>query len=197
LDNSLTGQKAPGELCSVIIELVPKKLSATALSEEKDLFQIILLIGDHLYAVDVDAIKSLGHIDTKNKDFFSRDHIKADRKSLVADMFRIERGTAAIKRISPSTDRATKKMIEGLFSAMKTNVANVPVTGIASSVEQPVIDEMIDRATEIIGSREEAMRWLGTPVRALNFATPVSMLGAKDGVERVNDVLGQMEYGIW
>jgi uncharacterized protein (DUF2384 family) len=41
------------------------------------------------------------------------------------------------------------------------------------------------------------MRWLGTPVRALNFATPISILGTEDGIERVSDVLGQMEYGIW
>jgi uncharacterized protein (DUF2384 family) len=41
------------------------------------------------------------------------------------------------------------------------------------------------------------MRWLGTPVRALDFATPISMLGATEGVEKVMDVLGQMEHGVW
>lgn len=41
------------------------------------------------------------------------------------------------------------------------------------------------------------MRWLGSPVRALDFATPISILGSKEGVKRVNDVLGQMEHGVW
>ena len=50
---------------------------------------------------------------------------------------------------------------------------------------------------EILGSREDGMRWLGTPVRGLDFATPISLLGTKEGSERVNDVLGQMEHGVW
>ena len=82
-----------------------------------------------------------------------------------------------------------------LDSPIVVNVGNLGHP--PKAVKQPVIDEMIGRATEVIGNREEAMRWLGTPVRALNFATPISILGTKDGIERVNDVLGQMEYGIW
>jgi putative toxin-antitoxin system antitoxin component (TIGR02293 family) len=56
---------------------------------------------------------------------------------------------------------------------------------------------MIDRATEVIGDRDEAMRWLGTPVRVLDFATPISLLGTSEGTRRVEDVLGQMEHGVW
>ena len=56
---------------------------------------------------------------------------------------------------------------------------------------------VIARATQVIGNREEAMRWLGTPVRALDYATPVSLLGTRQGSARVHDVLGQMEHGVW
>lgn len=59
------------------------------------------------------------------------------------------------------------------------------------------IDPVIDRATEVIGDRQEAMRWLGTPVRGLDFATPISLLATEEGQMRVNDILGQMEHGIW
>lgn len=59
------------------------------------------------------------------------------------------------------------------------------------------LDSVIDRATEVIGNRDEAMRWLGTPVRALDFATPISLLGTREGTARVEDVLGQMEHGVW
>jgi DNA-binding CsgD family transcriptional regulator len=55
----------------------------------------------------------------------------------------------------------------------------------------------IDRATEVIGDRQEAMRWLGTPVRALNFTPPISLLSTPDGTRRVLEVLGQMEHGVW
>lgn len=63
--------------------------------------------------------------------------------------------------------------------------------------EDEVLTAAIERATEVIGDRQEAMRWLGTPVRALNFAPPISLLATSDGAKRVVDVLGQMEHGIW
>jgi putative toxin-antitoxin system antitoxin component (TIGR02293 family) len=56
---------------------------------------------------------------------------------------------------------------------------------------------MIDRAIEVIGNRDEAMRWLGTPVAGLDYATPISLLGTSEGARRVEDVLGQMEHGVW
>lgn len=59
------------------------------------------------------------------------------------------------------------------------------------------IDKIIHRAAEVLGNPNEAMRWLGNPVRALNFATPISVLGTKQGTKRVNDILGQMESGVW
>lgn len=63
--------------------------------------------------------------------------------------------------------------------------------------EDEVLTAAIERATEVIGDRQEAMRWLGTPVRALNFAPPISLLATSDGAKRVIDVLGQMEHGVW
>jgi putative toxin-antitoxin system antitoxin component (TIGR02293 family) len=59
------------------------------------------------------------------------------------------------------------------------------------------VESIISRAIEVIGDRDQAMRWLGTPVRALDFATPISLLGTGAGAARVEDVLGQMEHGIW
>jgi len=62
---------------------------------------------------------------------------------------------------------------------------------------EKAIDTMIVRAAEVLGSRDEGMRWLGNPVRGLDFATPISLLGTPEGVERVNDILGQIEHGVW
>jgi hypothetical protein len=59
------------------------------------------------------------------------------------------------------------------------------------------VEPIIERVVEAIGDREQAMRWLGTPVRALDFATPISMLATTSGKRRVLDVLGQMEHGVW
>jgi putative toxin-antitoxin system antitoxin component (TIGR02293 family) len=59
------------------------------------------------------------------------------------------------------------------------------------------IDPIIETIVEVMGDREQAMRWLGTPVRALDFATPISMMATPSGKKRVLDVVGQMEHGVW
>ncbi len=55
---------------------------------------------------------------------------------------------------------------------------------------------VVERAIEVIGDRDEALRWLGTPVRALDYATPISLLGQPDGEARVMNVLTQLEHGV-
>jgi putative toxin-antitoxin system antitoxin component (TIGR02293 family) len=55
---------------------------------------------------------------------------------------------------------------------------------------------VIHRAAEVIGDRSDAMRWLGTPVRALNYATPISLLHESKGREAVLSILGRLEHGI-
>jgi putative toxin-antitoxin system antitoxin component (TIGR02293 family) len=61
---------------------------------------------------------------------------------------------------------------------------------------ESVLVEVTDRAVEVIGNKTAAMRWMGTPVRALNYATPVSMLHTKKGREAVLAVSGKLEYGV-
>jgi putative toxin-antitoxin system antitoxin component (TIGR02293 family) len=58
------------------------------------------------------------------------------------------------------------------------------------------LEQVLERATDVIGTREEAMRWLGTPVRALNYATPVSLLVDDAGADQVVAVLTNLEHGV-
>jgi hypothetical protein len=188
-------------LSSVIIELVPKKPPAKILPEAKEAF-FILAIDGKFYVIDVDAVKSVSDIDAKKEGFYAEgsisDYFKANFKHQRAAIIDVGRGLSRGKRRVSSSDPTMQSIarVADIFSPMKMS-EDAPGTTSSSSVEQPVIDKTIDRATEVMGSRDEAMRWLGAPVRALDFATPISILGTKDGVERVSDVLGQMEYGIW
>lgn len=59
------------------------------------------------------------------------------------------------------------------------------------------VTKTIARATEVLGNQDAAFRWLGTPVPALDYATPISFLTTHHGVIRVLDILTQMEHGIW
>jgi putative toxin-antitoxin system antitoxin component (TIGR02293 family) len=55
----------------------------------------------------------------------------------------------------------------------------------------------IDRAIEVFGTREKALRWLKTPVPSLGDQTPLALLGSPDGIVRVEDALGRIEHGVW
>ena len=77
------------------------------------------------------------------------------------------------------------------------NIVESDRSAIQGKAHQLDVNLILDRAIEVIGDRNEAMRWLGTPVRALDYATPISLLGTSEGATRVEDVLGQMEHGVW
>jgi putative toxin-antitoxin system antitoxin component (TIGR02293 family) len=121
-------------------------------------------------------------------------------------------------------DKLAKTSLQGLKDALKTGEAQLVIlsqhqadqliaTDLKSAGHAVVIrsesfedvpsdpeiklSAIVDRATAVIGDRQEAMRWLGTPVRGLDYATPISLLGTDEGTTRVNDILGQIEHGVW
>ena len=55
---------------------------------------------------------------------------------------------------------------------------------------------VIHRAAEVLGDRADSLRWLGTPVRALDYATPISLLHDSKGREQVLSLLGRLEHGV-
>ncbi len=71
-----------------------------------------------------------------------------------------------------------------------------PQTAAREMREEIEIRPVIQRVIDVIGDQEEAMRWLGTPVRALDYATPISCLYDASGRERVLSVLTQLEHGV-
>ena len=55
---------------------------------------------------------------------------------------------------------------------------------------------ILRRTVDAIGNESDAMRWLGTPVRALNYATPISLLHDANGRDSVLNGLGRLEHGV-
>lgn len=64
------------------------------------------------------------------------------------------------------------------------------------TARKTAIQQVIDRATDVIGDRDEALRWIGTPVPALDFATPISLLATSKGKDRVLATLDNLEHGV-
>jgi putative toxin-antitoxin system antitoxin component (TIGR02293 family) len=89
-------------------------------------------------------------------------------------------------------------IVSQMMSAATTRVESPEVlpSSEPQSGQDTDIEPIVKRSIEVIGNREEAMRWLGTPVRALDYATPISRLHDPAGREQVLAVLTQLEHGV-
>jgi putative toxin-antitoxin system antitoxin component (TIGR02293 family) len=67
----------------------------------------------------------------------------------------------------------------------------------AADPAERYLSTVYTRAKEVIGSDDTVMRWLGTPVAGLNYATPISLLTTEEGQNAVLDVLGRIEHGVF
>jgi hypothetical protein len=173
-------------LCGAITAVVPKKPPEKTSSDAQEAFYLISLEGG-LYLLDTEVLKGYGHIEGKKEGFYGGGR----SQTLIAELINKQ-------RLTNDFDKPELRKVGKVYKIVDVDVTTVPgMLGTPRSVEPTVLDEMIRKVTGVLGSRDEAMRWLGTPVRALNFAIPISLLGTKDDVECVNDVLGQMEYAIW
>jgi putative toxin-antitoxin system antitoxin component (TIGR02293 family) len=56
---------------------------------------------------------------------------------------------------------------------------------------------LVAQATEVLGTREKAMRWLGLPNRALGDAAPQSLLDTDIGTQAAEAVLTRLAFGVF
>jgi uncharacterized protein (DUF2384 family) len=99
------------------------------------------------------------------------------------------------------SSEALAKLLRDLSIAMEAvedaaRMAPEAKGGSTSPRREAEISGVIKRAIEVIGDEQEAMRWMGTPVRALDFATPISRLNDRQGQADVLRVLTQLEHGV-
>jgi putative toxin-antitoxin system antitoxin component (TIGR02293 family) len=55
--------------------------------------------------------------------------------------------------------------------------------------------EILDQATELFGSKEEASRWMTSPAYGLGGVRPIDWLDTDIGYENVHSLLGAIEWG--
>jgi len=115
-------------------------------------------------------------------------------RSIKAKIARAKAQDTAVERNMENSVDAHTQMMALFFTDDEVDLKLVQA---APSPLPFAVEPVIDRAIEVIGGRDEALRWLGTPVRALDYATPISLLGTPEGITRVQDVLGRMEHGVW
>lgn len=57
--------------------------------------------------------------------------------------------------------------------------------------------EILAKATAVLGSQEEAEKWLERSAIGLNQRRPIDLLSTPAGVEMVEDFLTRLEYGVY
>jgi putative toxin-antitoxin system antitoxin component (TIGR02293 family) len=57
--------------------------------------------------------------------------------------------------------------------------------------------EVLEKATEVLGSRELAEQWMVKPARGLDGETPIDLISNSVGYELVTDFLTRIEYGVY
>lgn len=54
-----------------------------------------------------------------------------------------------------------------------------------------------DQATRVLGDRERALHWLRKPLRRFTGRAPLTMLRTEFGARMVEEMLGQVDYGMF
>ncbi len=60
-----------------------------------------------------------------------------------------------------------------------------------------LLDEVLTRATAVLGSREEALAWLQRPSPSLSNESPQDLIRDPKNISRINDMLICIEYGVY
>ena len=59
------------------------------------------------------------------------------------------------------------------------------------------MEKVLAAATETLGSKEKATKWLETPNRALGDDRPLDRMNTDSGALEVEAILGRIEHGIY
>lgn len=56
---------------------------------------------------------------------------------------------------------------------------------------------LFERAIEVLGNEQNAMRWFLSKVKGLGYKTPFDCIQSEQGRQEVEDMLGRIEYGVY
>lgn len=59
------------------------------------------------------------------------------------------------------------------------------------------VGSLLVRATEVLQDKDEALRWLKTPKKALGGEVPLDLADTEVGADEVKDLLGRIEHGVF
>lgn len=112
-----------------------------------------------------------------------RDGLPAETIDAVMKAYQVSKG-AVVRLLGVSESTLRRRTESGRLSAVESD----RLYRLASAAAQ---------AEAVLHSREKAVKWLHTPNRALEDETPLSMLDTDIGYQRIRDILGRLEHGVY
>ncbi len=107
--------------------------------------------------------------------------------------------SASLESVSKRLDLSTSATAELLGLAKRTAARRLQEKQPLTSEESERVVRLaraLAQATEILGSREKASRWLQKPNRALGGDVPLRMLDTDIGTNAVLEELARIDYGV-
>ena len=105
---------------------------------------------------------------------------------------------AALAGLLAALDLPVRTVAEALGISERTmhRLKRAPVVPVAIADKVARTHDVLARATEVLGARAAAQRWLVRPNPALGGRAPLALLDTSLGWEQVKQVLGRIEHGI-
>jgi putative toxin-antitoxin system antitoxin component (TIGR02293 family) len=107
--------------------------------------------------------------------------------------------TQLISNVAVLHDHALLKAAIGV--SLRTSQRMKAASGKPLSPEQSgrvwKFAEILAKATEVLGSQDEAEHWLERPAMALDQRRPIDLLATPTGANLVADLLVRLEYGVY
>lgn len=94
-------------------------------------------------------------------------------------------------------DEASQALGVSLRTLQRHRAAPVERLDVQQSGRAWKFAEILAKATRVLGSQDEAERWLRRPAIGLNQARPLDLLTTPAGVKLVEDYLGRLEYSVY
>ncbi len=113
-----------------------------------------------------------------------RTGLPAGSISALAERLHLGNGALATKLGIPQRT-LTRRLSHGMLLTSAESDRTVRMARVYSS------------AVEMIGDRDKAIQWLGTPNRALGGDRPLDLLDTDTGARMVEDILGRIAYGVY
>lgn len=117
----------------------------------------------------------------------------------VHDMVRVGVKTSELEKFISEFNQIPKQELLIVLGVSERSMQRHKDGKLDSDVSGAAVDlaAITEQAVQVLGSMDEAERWLSQPAVAFNGRRPIDLLATRQGADLVRDHLVRMEYGVY